>query len=423
MKTYLTFLAYFVVQVTLSLSAAVIEIRDWQRADQHVVCFKSVHGEKFPELIGVRQASEVMDAAQKHDAVVIAEDAFTYDGENDEIAKAFEAINQKMLKTIQMCSVAPHKLKPWAESADYFLRQMISKSRKLGIAQRNVECRQTYHALENGVKIAREYVIENLRVTKQKLEKTLEEIKQYMQCDFRAPFFFDYYKTIKKELDKLEPEFFAYLKHCAEIKRHDPISNSKSVNISRTYVKKLVDLKILTDLWQNRDQKIIFLCLGAEHIQIFEPLFDLLKFKTNKVMGSDPRKSFYFGEEAFKMARQINIGQFFQELNLPVSYENRKDRYCRALELLMYGKVDAAEGLKKIGDVYKEKQAISLVCKKRLQGAQVADAEKSKLQLQKDQAQEEGKVLKAKYDKLKGLVQKIEEQEKDIRLKLTQIPA
>lgn len=207
MKTFHTFLAYFVLQATFSLSAVVFEIQDLQHDDQHVICFKSGHGEKFPEIIGVRQASEMLEAAQKYDAVVMAEDIFTYDGEHKKIADALNNHNRNMTDHIYACKNMLEKIKPYILPADYFLRQLISNCRKFGITHTNVECRYPYHAIENGLDIPREYVIKYLKDTRLILEADFQEIERHIQSDFRAEAFFNYYKKIKKELDQVEPAF------------------------------------------------------------------------------------------------------------------------------------------------------------------------------------------------------------------------
>ncbi|MCX5921798.1 MAG: hypothetical protein NTX86_00500 [Candidatus Dependentiae bacterium] len=229
---------------------------------------------------GFKQHHDFMRFARRLKPYVITEDYYTYRGANNPLMR----ILKKQANTIDyiMSNVDSASSLISSESPrlfnGFFLPNIIFDCEQRGIRSFNAECRHVHihsEGKEDDYVLSAHEAAQEFKAARELCKHELAALKKQetsQKCDLIA---------------KWCAGILAGIDRCVEpyIKRFEGSSKSiyallqDGVTIDTLYDTELLDIRIVVDLWKNKQEKLIFTCAGGAHIKRILPILKKLGYK------------------------------------------------------------------------------------------------------------------------------------------------
>lgn len=305
---------------------------------RNVFMFSDIHIDYVYKPKRFNQIYALLAQAKKMNAFVIAEDMYTYTGDNPHV-KNFQLLNAK---TQHDEETAHQNLKKRGiNSADYYkakgrdvslvmdrtpLNQLITRCQREGIGCCNIETRYLTTASECGSPITSKQLFQSAQSSLKALEL------EYEKCnDAKDPQAVTLYNNFRKVVNNSSSGVCGSAQICLQraISNYETLNEIKikdehAYNDFFWYESNTIDLKILLEFFKNRTNRNIFICVGQIHSNELEPVLGLLDYHLNGECGRQFDDDTGNDEEI--VASTVDIEQFFVKIKADVKAQYLKCR-------------------------------------------------------------------------------------------------
>ncbi len=294
---------------------------------ENVFLMHEFHADYADCRISKKQSSDAIDAIKQLGGLVIGETSYDYQGDNPAAKKYLEELYVKNIRAIDKMSQSPDKdtikLYPAILSADFTLA-----CKQEGIPSINVEFRQGINGSLDDLSITGHDLYVEFY---QNIKKIKDDLRQAIEGQENNPEAQALQVYCEQALNRTEHDIKPIM---------DVFNNNfdtlpvilKSFNhqmMQQLVLIELIDIKILLEIYKNRDQKNIFIFVGnthAKHVMDF-----LLKSwnYTHKVYGQE--KDYSGNTPQIIISNHIDVQEYFENIVQDTQANTR------AQDILSYG--------------------------------------------------------------------------------------
>lgn len=265
---------------------------------------------------GAKQQDDLIRFAKQHNAYVIAEDMVYYEGSRPEMQKWLVARQKSYLE--KDASENENKLlemitgKPTIDRKDFLLSRLLQQAREQGLQFYNAECRQPASASEIGYKVSGKEIAQDLRSQFEQASANLEILNK--NSNREAQLLYQAGQKLLMDVQKNAESYLQILQNCPyTIKQLE----EQGINFSYKgffdlFDRELIDLRILLNIYKNKDKRTIIVIAGGCHCARVEALISTY-MHYNKIYSLG-------NEHYLKMRDQevieqaVDIAQFFHDI-------------------------------------------------------------------------------------------------------------